>query len=118
MSDGEMNIPIVEHNDPENPTSFDFKLDECYPWCWMEMIASLGKSHMSNVVQKGIIRCDVASSKGSYDFFTHASERAAVKKGRKANPQLREQNENFDFVIERMMEGGGANPRATPSRVV
>ena len=106
LPDGEIDIPIVERNDPQNPTSFDFKLDERYPWCWMEMIASLGEPHMRKVVQKGITRCDVSSSRGSYDFFTHASERAAVKKGREANPQLREQNENFDFVIERIMEWG------------
>jgi len=109
LPDHETHIPIVEHNNPQNPTSFDFKLDDRYPWCWMEMIASLQAQHMREVVQKGIICCKVRTSCKSYDFFTHASERKGVKKGMKPNPQLRDQNEIYDFIIERIMESGESN---------
>ena len=107
MYNGNMSIPYVYHTNQEE---FEIHEEDKYDWCWLEMVASLDKPSLELVVGDGITGCFVMRAPGSYDYKTHRADRK-----HNATPQLRVKAEEYDFVIDRSVNGNHQRVRLHPT---
>ena len=93
------NVPIARISH-EKGTAYSFDTNDMLAWSWLEMVAQLDETSMSEVVGDGLVRCDFSRRPNSYDHALHCAMKAERVEHKGPHEQL------WDFVIWRK-DGSG-----------
>ena len=81
-------------------TAYSLDTNDMLAWSWLEMVAQLDETSMSEVVGDGLVRCDFSRRPNSYDHALHCAMKAERVEHKGPHEQL------WDFVIWRK-DGSG-----------
>ena len=81
-------------------TAYSFDKNDMLDWSWLEMVAQLDETSMSEVVGDGLVRCEFSRRPNSYDHAIHCAMNAERVEHEGPHEQM------WDFVIWRK-DGSG-----------